>query len=224
VSLASVTDDYISYLSGNISDDLPNVTLFLSIAATLVYMKSKMLLDDGSLQDTEMNDAGHNLEERLRLLSSLRSGTNAYLNSIPSPYIKLLRKKNLLSISFQPYESVNKKNLSEIASLLIQSLPEEKEKLQKVSVLRVVSLEEMIYKINKTLKTVQCKISFSKLANAMIFDSMEFKERKVSVIISFLAVLELMHGGLMNIEQSSTYGDILCEPMNEIPVVTTDIL
>lgn len=213
VSLASVTDDYINYIQGNMGDDLPNVTLFLSIAATLVYMKSKMLLDDGSLDDSEMTTASHNLEERLRLLESLRSGTSKYTNGIISPFISLLKKKQITSITFQPYKSITKENLFDLADALIKLLPAEKENLPKVSVMRVMSLEDMIYKITGTLKKISTKVSFNDLAESVQFSGMEIRERKVSLIISFLAVLELMRGGLIDIEQESTYGDIMCEPI-----------
>lgn len=213
VSLANVTDDYINYIQGNMGDDLPNVTLFLSIAATLVYMKSKILLDDGSIEDSEMNNASHNLEERLRLLESLRSGTNKYANGIISPFVSLLKKKQITSITFQPYQSITKENLFDLANALIKLLPVEKENLPKVSVMRVMSLEEMLYKITGTLKKIQTKVSFNDLAQSVQFDGMEIRERKVSLIVSFLAVLELMRGGIIDIEQESTYGDIMCEPV-----------
>ena len=216
VSLSDVTDDYIQYIQGNMGHDLPNVTLFLSIAATLVYMKSKMLLDDGSLQDEEMNVAGHNLEERLRLLESLRNGTSKYVNGMVSPFVSLLKKKQINTVSFQPHEKITKEYLFDLAITLIKSLPEEKENLPKVAIMRVMSLEDMLYKITGTLRNVRSKVSFNDLAQSVQFNGMEIRERKVSLIISFLAVLELMRSGLIDIEQVSTYGDIMCEPMKTV--------
>jgi segregation and condensation protein A len=218
VSLSSVTDDYINYIQGNMGNNLPNVTLFLSIAATLVYMKSKMLLDDGATNDDEMNVAGHNLEERLRLLESLRSGANKYNLNIVSPYVGLSKKRPINTISFLPHESINKDNLFEIANVLVSELPEEKVNLPKVSVMRVMNLEEMIHKITNKLQSINGAVSFSKLSQLAEFDGMEYREKKVSVIISFLAVLELTRGGLLNLEQSVNYGDIICEPMNNVEV------
>ena len=213
VSLSSVTDEYINYIQGNISDDLPNVTLFLSIAATLVYMKSKMLLDNGVNKDEEMDTASHNLEERLRILDLLRNSVKTYSNNILSPYVSLSKKKNLNVVSFIPHDTVNQDNLLDLANFLIQGLPKEKENLPKVSVAKIVSLEEMIYKITNNLRRINQKTSFSKIAELSNFENMEYRERKVSVIVSFLAILELSRGGLLNIEQDINYGDIICEPV-----------
>ncbi len=218
VSLSEVTDDYIKYIQGNISQDLPNVTLFLSIAATLVYLKSKILIDDGKTQDEEMDNASHNLEERLRILESLRNVVKSYTTNIPSPYIQLSKKKSINSVSFIPHESINLDNLLELANFLIAGLPEEKENLPKISVTKIVSLEEMIFKITTNLQKINQKVSFSKIAELSEFEHMEYRERKVSVIVSFLAILELSRSGLMNLEQNTNYSDIICEPVNKINV------
>jgi segregation and condensation protein A len=218
VSLSSVTDEYINYIQGNIDQDLPNVTFFLSIAATLVYLKSKMLLDNGSTKDEEMDTASHNLEERLRILELLRSGVKSYSSNIVSPYVSLSKKRNIISVSFMPHASISQTNLLELANFLIEGLPKEKENLPKISVTKIVSLEEMIYKITNNLKRINQKTSFSKIAELSEFENMEYRERKVSVIVSFLAILELSRGGLLNIEQDMNYGDIICEPVKEISV------
>lgn len=211
VSLAEVTDDYISYIQGHMGNDLPNVTLFLSIAATLVYMKSKMLLNDSSLVDEDMNESSNNLEQRLKLLISLRSGVEAYIKSPFVSFLEINKKKTISDVSFRPHASINKNDLLNLANELISSLPEKKETLPKVEVMRIMSLEEMLYKITTSLKNIQGKVSFSKLASQVEYENMQMRERKVSLIVSFLAVLELMRGGILNLEQDSVYGDIICE-------------
>lgn len=213
VSLAEVTDDYISYIQSNAHRDLPDITLFLSVAATLVLIKSKMLLDGGTLADEDLQNAEHNLEERLRLLGALRSGTEAYLKSIPSPYVEFRRRRAISSVSFIPHDSVTVQGLFELAKALSENLPEEKEELKKISILRVMTLEEMIGKITVSISALRGRTSFSTLAHSAEFPDMSYKEKKVSVIVSFLAVLELVRSGLMDAEQENTYGDILCEPV-----------
>jgi len=214
ISLAEVTDEYVDYVKDHIGQDLPNVTLFLSIAATLVLLKSKMLLDGSSIEDEEVNSAKNNLEERLRLLEMLRNGSNSYLNSKPSPYLEFLKRKNINTVSFIPHADVNIENLLNIANEVINKLPKEKEKLPKIQILRVMTLEEMIGKITNNLKSLKQSTSFNSLAQSVHFKDMTPKEIKVSVIVSFLAVLELVRGGLMDAEQTSNYGDIICEPIN----------
>lgn len=221
VSLSAVTDEYVQYVQGHLGEDLPNVTLFLSIAATLVLIKSRMLLDGSAGEDDDIKNAEHNLEERLRILESLRHGTNLYQKSMISPYMDFLKRKPIASYSFLPYETVNKENLANIADGMVLALPQERDTLPKVSIMRVMTLEEMIVKITSSMKNIKGKTSFSNLAESGQFSDMTHREKKVSVIVSFLAVLELVRGGLLDAEQNNTYGDILCEPMNIISVETS---
>jgi segregation and condensation protein A len=216
VSLADVTDDYVNYVRGNLENDLPNVTLFLSIAATLVLIKSKTLLGGALTNDDDVVNAEHNLEERLKLLELLRNGTNSYQKSMISPYVDFLKRRPITSQSFSPYESINLENLNTIAHEIVDKLPEEKEKLPKVAILRVMTLEEMITKITKNINQIKGKTSFNKISQFGQIPDMSDREKKVSVIVSFLAVLELVRGGLLDAEQTGTYGDIMCEPVISI--------
>ena len=206
ISLAEVTDEYVAYVQDHIGTDLPNVTLFLSIAATLVLLKSKMLLDGSSIADEEVESAKNNLEERLRLLEMLRNGSNSYLNSKPSPYLEFVKRKNINTVSFIPHADVNIENLLIIANDVVN----------KLQILRVMTLEEMIGKITNNLKSLSSTTSFNSLAKSVYFKDMTTKEMKVSVIVSFLAVLELVRGGLMDEEKNQNYGDIICEPINTV--------
>jgi len=213
VSLAAVTDEYVNYVRGNLENNLPNVTLFLSIAATLVLIKSKTLLGGTLTNDDDVVNAEHNLEERLKLLEMLRSGANSYQKSMISPYVDFLKRKPISSTSFLPHESINLNNLGQIAQDLVLKLPEEKEKLPKVAILRVMTLDEMIVKITKSINQVKGATSFKKISEFGQISDMSEREKKVSVIVSFLAVLELVRGGVMDAEQTNTYGDIMCEPV-----------
>ena len=70
LSLASVTDDYLRYVSelSRLGEKLNHseVSSFIAVAATLILIKSKSLLPNLSLSGEEESDI-KNLEERLRL-------------------------------------------------------------------------------------------------------------------------------------------------------------
>ena len=214
VSLAEVTDDYISYIQNNAEETLPDITLFLSIAATLVLLKSKMLLDGGLNEEDESTHTIHNLEERLKLLELIRSSTANYTANRPSPYLYFQKRKAIKQAIFIASDMVTKSNLYEIANTLINNLPKIKKDLPKVTIMRVMTLEEMIGKITNVVKSFSGKTSFSKIAGMAEFGDMTPKEKKVSVIVSFLAVLELVHSGILDVSQNNTYGDIECEKIN----------
>jgi segregation and condensation protein A len=101
-----------------------------------------------------------------------------------------------------PPKQIDVNLLADIAKQIIASVPIA-EKLEKKVIQRVVSIEEMIgnlsERINKTLK-----MSFRD------FSGMK-KEEKVNVIVSFLAMLELVKRGIVNVTQHQDFADIEME-------------
>lgn len=214
VSLSQVTDDYINYIKMHLSGDLPNITSFIAIASTLVLVKSKILIGAKFETDDEAMQVTKILESRLLLLESLRKGVGNYKKKIISPYVDFLKRRPIILNTFTPTESINAQNLFLIVGTILGSLKENNQKLQKVEVVRIMTLDEMINKISKVFNEINSEISFNKLTKSIETSDMTFKEKKFSVIVSFLAVLELMHGGLIDLEQESNYGQIICNPLD----------
>jgi segregation and condensation protein A len=77
-----------------------------------------------------------------------------------------------------------------------------KEHLPKAVVRKVVSLEEMIDNLTKRI-TTGLKMSFKEFSASQ-------KER-VNVIVSFLAMLELVKQGTIYVNQEENFGDIQME-------------
>jgi len=85
---------------------------------------------------------------------------------------------------------------------LIKRLPK-KEILPKRVVEKVISLEEMIGNLTARIQT-QLKMSFKDFAG-------EHKGDRINFIVSFLAMLELVKQGIVNVTQESSFGDIQME-------------
>jgi segregation and condensation protein A len=209
VSLARVTDDYIQYVQNNLQKHLDDSTLFLSIATTLVLIKSRLLLEK-DIDDSEIKDASHELEMRLSLLSVLRNGIELYIHSLVVPFLDI-KKRNLLSKNFFiAHPDINRGNLFSCIESVLSSIPKEKDPLPAISVVRVMSLEQMMNKLRQSFSTFK-KASFKDITESLLFENMTYKEAKVNTIVSFLAVLELVRGGSIDVFQDNTYEDIICE-------------
>jgi chromatin segregation and condensation protein Rec8/ScpA/Scc1 (kleisin family) len=128
-----------------------------------------------------------------------------------APEIRSILNKNniydreeakILQALFVPPDKLDVGILADIARQIIASVPIA-EKLEKKVIQRVVSIEEMIgnlsERINKTLK-----MSFKD------FSGMK-KEEKVNVIVSFLAMLELVKRGILSVTQHQDFADIEME-------------
>ena len=85
---------------------------------------------------------------------------------------------------------------------LIHRLPK-KESLPQHVVQKVISLEDMIGTLTTRI-TSHLRMSFKEFTK-------EHKENRVNVIVSFLAMLELVKEGVVHVTQDNTFGDIVME-------------
>jgi chromatin segregation and condensation protein Rec8/ScpA/Scc1 (kleisin family) len=82
-------------------------------------------------------------------------------------------------------------------------MPAKIEELPKVVVDKIISLEEMVEKLSKRIK-ISLRTSFKDFAGMG-------KTEKVNVIVSFLAMLELVKQGLVRVNQNRHFEDIQIE-------------
>jgi chromatin segregation and condensation protein Rec8/ScpA/Scc1 (kleisin family) len=110
---------------------------------------------------------------------------------------------------FSPHAKMTLPNLVAAMFDVIKNFPK-KEILPKAIVRKVISLEEMIAHLTKRI-TSSLRMSFREFANVN-------KEEKVNVIISFLAMLELVKQGVINVMQEQKFDDIKMETTAEAGV------
>ena len=84
-------------------------------------------------------------------------------------------------------------------------LPKEEEKLPEVVVRKVMSIDEMI---NQLTERIEQELSFSFKTIAQKSGLETPREQKVFVIVSFLALLELVRGGIIDILQDNAFDDM----------------
>lgn len=196
VSLARIADDYVRYIEHHPKLPLAQTAQFLVLASTLLLIKSRSLLPDLKLTEEEETDIKQ-LEERLRLYKKAREGA-VLLERVawhkpllapkrPQPLPKMLIKPTDLSLGTV---GVAIRNLiNEFPSFI---------KKPEVSVGNVVSLPEMIEQLAARVKR-EVRTRFSVVANS---------EEKDGLIVSFLALLELVRQEVVHVRQESKFADI----------------
>lgn len=203
VSLADVTEDYLNYINklGGLSHT--EITSFVLIASTLILIKSKSLLPNLSLTDEEAGDI-KNLEERLRLYELfIKLGRNIKNNFGQKIIFAALERKND-NIVFLPDEQITKESMMTFARNALGSMPK-KVLLPEVEVRKVVSIEEMIEKLTQRIKQT-LSVSFKDFGGKVTT-----REEKVTLIIGFLAMLELIRQGIIQAIQAGNGEDIIIE-------------
>lgn len=188
VSLAQVTDDFIAYIESHAEFPIGESAEFILVASTLMLIKSRSLLPMLQLTEEE-EESIHDLENRLALYARVKE-----LASLLKPlfgkqiiFEKEPRKNDV--IIFSPDSKTDKENLLLSLQRVLDALPK-KEVLPKITVKKVISLEEMIGKLSERIAK----------AGKFRFHDMKHKD-KVSMIVGFLAMLELVKRGAIRVSQ-----------------------
>ncbi|MDO8729198.1 MAG: segregation/condensation protein A [bacterium] len=211
VSLSQVTVDFISYIDKHEEFPIGESAEFIVVASTLMLIKSRSLLPMIRLTDEE-EESIHDLENRLTLYAKVEE-LASYLKSIFGKKIifEKMPSKNQ-TIIFSPDSQTNTKNLLLALKNVIESLPK-KEMLPKIIVKKVISLEEMIEKLAERISQAS-KISFKDFhglsGKSGTKKGIITYEKKVSIIVGFLAMLELIKRGAIRVTQEGR-GDIEIE-------------
>lgn len=200
VSLAKVADDYISHVRTLQDFPVADSAQFILVASTLLLIKSKSLLPNLLLTEEEQGNI-EDLEKRLKIYKRMKELSN-HVKERLGKEILFERGDMKREPVFSPDESMTIPNLLLGIKRVLTSLPK-KEFLPKALVQKVISLEEMIEDLTKRV-TSSLKMSFKEFTGAG-------KKDKVNIIVGFLAMLELVKQGIINVVQDKHFEDITME-------------
>lgn len=207
ISLASVTEDYITYLR-TMGASLEQKSLFVVIAATLLLIKSRSLLPGFQLTDEEEKDIS-TLELRLSLLQSIHTATPGIASMYLQKSIYFPEERMFDDVVFAPSKNTALSELSLALKDLLVHLPEESVPLPEVSVAKTINIEEVVEQLIARVQE-SMKVSFTELSRNFGAGLPE-KENRIFVIVSFLAMLELVRGGIIDASQEENFNDITIE-------------
>lgn len=211
IPIVEITEQYLEYVNQMPKDDLDLASEFLVMAATLIDIKSRMLLPK------EIDENGEEIDPRAELVEKLieykmykyaagelrdmqvYAGKSMYRNAtIPEEVSKYQPPVDLDKL----LSDVNLSKLNEIFQMVLKRQMDKidpvRSKFGKIE-MEEVSLPEKIDYVKETLK-VKKRCSFRQL--------LEKQSSKMEVIVSFLAVLELIKIGQIEVHQDKTFDDI----------------
>ena len=210
ISLASVTDEYVARIGALPQMPVGETADFVSLAATLLLIKSRSLLPTLSLSPEESRDI-EQLEYRLALYKIIKEAARdlkQYATQAPYLHEGVAPAQEPLYL-FDA--SVTLTSLRSAAQALLDGFPTVFA-LPKVAVKKIATLEEMIEKLAARVSSA-FRLSFKDF-NAATAGSELLKTReeiKHTMIVSFLALLELVKQGIIRANQSDHFGDIVLE-------------
>jgi len=198
LSLAHVADQYLDYIKNNENINLGNLADFLTVASRLILIKSRTLLpmlkftDD---EEAEIKDLTKQLEEYKKFKeASARIGKMAEMKKICYSRESYAGVKAL----FYPPENFNVFDFKKYFLSVLAEIPII-EKLKEEYVGEVITLEQKINELQNSLRQ-RIEMSFSEITSGAV--------DKVDVIVSFLAMLEMIKQRIVEAEQMELFQDI----------------
>lgn len=212
VTLSKVADEFIEYTKSfddNQDGYVSNLADFILVASTLLLIKSKSLLPNLQLTEEEQVSID-DLERRLADYKKYKE-LSVEIGKMFGNFLYFAEEKKEKFVVFHPTPDIS---ISSIKNSLIEALknmPQKAAALPKVAIDKIISLEEMIENLTERIKA-NIRTSFKNFAGVG-------KAEKVEVIVSFLAMLELVKRGAVRVSQEKHFDDISIESENAgVPV------
>lgn len=198
LSLSNVAGEYLDHIKDNQSINLENLADFLSVASRLILIKSRALLPMlrfSEEEEEEIHDLAHQLEEYKKFKeASLKLGKVAEAGKICYSREGFATVKSV----FYPPENFNAYDFKKYFQIILSDIPIF-EKLSEEILNEVVTLEEKINELENFLRE-KIESSFS--------DLVEKSADKIEVIVSFLAMLEMIKQKIIEVEQNEMFAEI----------------
>jgi segregation and condensation protein A len=213
ISLARVTDQYLVYLDVLREIDPDELTDFLVVAAKLVLIKSEALLPrpPASMLDEEEEDVGDELARQLQTYKQFKEiaaqlqqvelkGRRCFIRLAPPLKIEPKLIPGEVSLA----------DLLEAARQAMAIKPPEPVVDEVVS-RQVVSIGQQMALIRQQLTRGE-HVSFQQL--------LVQSYSRIEVIVTLLAVLELIKRQVIRVDQSELFGDMMIRKNNQVPELT----
>jgi segregation and condensation protein A len=202
LALAQVTDQYLEHLH-SIEECAPEeVSTFLVIAARLLQIKSNALLPRPPVYDEFEEDPGEALAQQLRIYKRYKEIASILLERCEQGYRTYLRISSPLQLA--TWIDLGDLDLTQfvMTAQIVFNRDVFQTSLDTVVPNIKITIREKISLIRARLSQHD-KASFQTLLNRA--------HSRVDVVVTFLAVLELVKRHLLRVTQQSIFGEIILE-------------
>ena len=205
ISMATITEQYLDYLDRMRDFDVEIASEFLVMASTLLLIKSRALLPGPDDLGEDDEDPEQELRKRLEeykkykeISQKLREREERYSNiyhKLPDELIDENEKKNKILVDGNPHDLIR---------VLIRLLKNE----------RSTIFRERVYPIRRQAVTIQQRIRelrklFSITSECRFTELFRDKYDRSNIIITFLALLEMLKDNQISIYQNKQFGEII---------------
>lgn len=212
IPIVEITEQYLEFVRNMETKDLNVMSEFLVMAATLLEIKAKMLLPVEVDEDGEEIDPREELVQKL-LEYKMYKYMSYELKDRMQDAAKAMYKDPTIPPEVEGYiEPVDLEKL--LGDLTLKKLNEIFQSVMKRQNDKVDPIRSKFGKIEKEEVSLEDKLDFVE-QYAMEHGTFSFKKMlegqksKMQIVVTFLAVLELMKTGKIVIRQDATFADII---------------
>lgn len=211
IPIVEITSQYMEYIAQMKRQDLNIMSEFLVMAATLIDIKSRMLLPAPEKEDEEAQDPRAELVRQLLEYKMYKCMANE-LKDRQVDAARILFKAPTIPPEVAEYEEPV--NLDELVSdMTLAKLNKIFQSIMRRQTDRIDPIRSKFGKIEKEQISLEEKMTFlenfCRTHSRFSFRSLlEAQMGKMEIIVTFLAVLELMKTGKISIAQEKTFDDI----------------
>ncbi|MFA6474854.1 MAG: segregation/condensation protein A [Patescibacteria group bacterium] len=199
IALAQITDSFIVYLD-TVEELFPEeLADFLVIATRLLYLKSRELLP---YLITEDDEPATNLAEHLKMYKEFRDASSVLEDRLAHGQYACVRPVSLArldTVEFNPPAGIATHHLYELYEGVLARL-DTVIKIPQAAIRKAITLKEKIATLYSVLQQHK-QLQFS--------DLIQDNKDRMNVVITFLAILELMKQNNVTVQQPKQYSDIL---------------
>jgi len=216
IPIVEITEQYLEYVNAMQESNLDIMSEFLVMAATLISIKAKMLLPKEEKEEEEEEDPRAELVRRLleykmykyasyELKDMEMDAVRAYYKPASIPEEVKQYKEEI-----DPAEVVGDTTLAMLNEIFNQVMKRTVDRVDPIrSKFGTIEKEEI--RIEDKMEEIRSSVKGLKGINFRTL--LEMQASKINVIVTFLAILELMKVGDIVIKQDELFGDIIIDSL-----------
>lgn len=203
ISLAKISSQYLEHVRVLENFPIEEAANFMVIASTLMLIKSRSLMPSMELTEEEEQNV-EELQRRLKIYQFMRNFAVMLCKMYGKNPMFARESFKGVQIGFIEPKGMTIGGLRTVLKNIIENLPQ-KEILPETEVRKVVSLEEKMRRLTDYIET-RMEFSFFEFSGEK--NEKGVKEAKLEIIISFLAMLELVRQGFIMVRQTELFDNI----------------
>ena len=205
VSLAQVTDQYLSYIH-EMQVPAEEISAFLVVAAKLLQIKSEALLPRAPTREVGEEDTGEALARQLRIYKRFKELANWLDDRVTRNLHTYLRVASLPKLEGRV--DLSNITLADLISAAVDIFTEEAEKQSLGTIISAprITIREKITLIAELL---------GRSKNATFRGLLGKEPTRLEIVVTFLALLELVKRYRVAARQEALFSDIQIEKMEE---------